>query len=130
MLSMIAAMVGPNIDLNVLREKEKQYDEFKKIGRSVEELSRLGTACDYITAKRNLNCYELAITRTNKAIEDMKATFASDIKELDAIRQRSGSIRKDIAKYNQFLYNQLLIMLERGRACEAKAPMMELLKSE
>lgn len=128
---MIAAMVVPGIDLNVLREQEKQYGEFKKIGRAVEEFTRLETTCDYMNAKRNLYCYNLAITKTSKAIEAMKATIAADARNINGIVERRLPTLKDIERISMRIFNDLPAVLNGAKPPnQAPPPMLELLKSE
>lgn len=86
--------------LEKLRLDHQQYQEFQKVGRDIEYLTRIHISYKYLQSLKNVESCETSISNLTSSIEKAHETIAKNIEEVkeieaavEAIQQKMDSVR-------------------------------------
>lgn len=104
--SLIQDEIQPKLEK--LRKDQQQYQEYQRVCRDIEFLTRIHVSYRYLQSVKNVSSSETSIAKLTNDIVKSKETIASNIEEVKNIEARVVEIQ------------ELLDSVSDGKACDGR----------
>lgn len=92
--SLIEDEIQPKLEK--LRKDQQQYQEYQRVCRDIEYLTRIHISHKYLQYLKNVESSEDTIKQLNADIEKSKATIANNLEEVQTIEATIGEIQEKL----------------------------------